>query len=162
MWCDVFIISQCFAVFWQGKVLSSGIWFNTQSLFCYSVAAKTSLVLFGLNRFFFANKNFCCGKAKILSSMWRNILYLDRSIQRSKFHDESVVSYVKMFTSLDRIKCYKRFHDESVVSYVHKFELNFIQGFMIKEWFRIFTSFNIFVIGGFMIKVCFRMFTKCE
>ena len=88
-----------------------------------------------------------------------NILSIDRS---TKFHDESVVSCVKMFTSLDRTKCYKRFHDESVVSYVHKLELNFIQGFMIKAWFRMFTSFSIFVIEGFMIKAWFCMFTKCE
>jgi len=88
--------------------------------------------------------------------------FIYRSIQRSRFHDKSVVSYVNVFTSLDRIKCYKRFHDESVVSYVHKFELDVVQGFMIKAWFRMFKSLNIFVIGGFMIKAWFRMFTKCE
>jgi len=52
-----------------------------------------------------------------------------------------------------------RFHDESVVSYVHKLELNVTQGFMMKAWFRMFTSLNIFVIAGFMIKAWFCMFT---
>jgi len=33
---------------------------------------------------------------------------------------------------------------------------------MMKAWFRMFTSLNIFVIGGSMIKVWFRMLTKCE
>ena len=109
-------------MFLQGKVLSSGSRFNMQMKFVLqSVAAKTSPVLFGINRFFLSRKNFCCWIAMISSGMWINILYIGQYSSQGFMID----AWFCMFTSLN--KMLYEVHDHSVVLHVYKCEKKLVK-----------------------------------